>query len=258
VNKKELIGAVAEHTELSRAKAAEVVDAVFGAIEGALKKKEEVRLIGIGTFATAHRAATTGRNPRTREEMTIPASATVRFKFGKRGDFVRKGDLPADNIPSANLLADRHPDVAAAVTRTRKLPARPATSSSEVRTTSTTDAAANPPSGPIKAALHVLDRWHIADPLGAIILGSPEPDFVAGLRAGIRDLATRDMQDRARLLLDIYEGVFTLLRDPKAERDWIRIPREDFAGRTLLDLMTEGSQRNLIQVQAFVDYSNGR
>jgi len=83
VNKMDLIASVADNTELSRAKAAEVVDAVFNAIEGALKKKDEVRLVGFGTFATAERAASTGRNPRTGEAMTIAASTTVRFKAGK-------------------------------------------------------------------------------------------------------------------------------------------------------------------------------
>ena len=56
---------------------------MFGAIEGALKKKEEVRLVGFGTFATANAQATTGRNPRTGEEMQIAASTSVRFKAGK-------------------------------------------------------------------------------------------------------------------------------------------------------------------------------
>jgi len=79
----DLITSVAEETELSRAKATEVVDAVFNAIEGALKKQDEVRLVGFGTFATAQRKAGTGRNPRTGEEMQIPASTTVRFKAGK-------------------------------------------------------------------------------------------------------------------------------------------------------------------------------
>ena len=83
MNKMDLIAAVSEQTELSRAKAAEVVDAVFGAIEGALQKKDEVRLVGFGTFATAERKAGKGRNPRTGEEMAIPASTTVRFKAGK-------------------------------------------------------------------------------------------------------------------------------------------------------------------------------
>jgi DNA-binding protein HU-beta len=83
VNKMDLIATVADQTDLSRIKASEVVDAVFGAIEGALKKKEEVRLVGFGTFQTAERKAATGRNPRTGEEMSIPASTTVRFKAGK-------------------------------------------------------------------------------------------------------------------------------------------------------------------------------
>jgi DNA-binding protein HU-beta len=83
VNKMDLVAAVAEETELPKAKATEVVDAVFGAIEKALKKQEEVRLVGFGTFATAQRQATTGRNPRSGEEIKIPASTSVRFKAGK-------------------------------------------------------------------------------------------------------------------------------------------------------------------------------
>ncbi len=83
MNKMDLIAAVAESAELPKAKAAEVVDAVFGAIEGALKKDEEVRLVGFGSFATAKRKASTGRNPRTGEEIKIPESNSVRFKAGK-------------------------------------------------------------------------------------------------------------------------------------------------------------------------------
>ena len=79
----DLIAKVAEGTDLSRAKAGEVVDTVFAAITGALKEKEEVRLVGFGTFAAATRKASTGRNPRTGEEMAIPESTTVRFKAGK-------------------------------------------------------------------------------------------------------------------------------------------------------------------------------
>jgi DNA-binding protein HU-beta len=79
----DLITAVAEETELPRAKAAEAVDAVFGAIEKALKSSQEVRLVGFGTFVTAKRKAATGRNPRTGEQMEIPASVSVRFKPGK-------------------------------------------------------------------------------------------------------------------------------------------------------------------------------
>ncbi len=83
MNKMDLIAVIAESVDLPRVKATEVVDAVFGAIEGALKKQEEVRLVGFGTFTTAKREASTGRNPRTGEEMAIPASTAVRFKAGK-------------------------------------------------------------------------------------------------------------------------------------------------------------------------------
>jgi DNA-binding protein HU-beta len=79
----DLIAEVAEATDLPKAKSAEVVDAVFAAIEGALKKQEEVRLVGFGSFATAKRKASKGRNPRTGEEIKIAASTSVRFKAGK-------------------------------------------------------------------------------------------------------------------------------------------------------------------------------
>jgi DNA-binding protein HU-beta len=83
MNKLDLIAAVAQETELSKAKAAEVVEAVFSAIEKSLKQKEEVRLVGFGTFVAADREATKGRNPRTGEEIAIPASTSVRFRAGK-------------------------------------------------------------------------------------------------------------------------------------------------------------------------------
>lgn len=79
----DLIAAVADATDLPRAKAGEVVDAVFNTITDAMKKNDEVRLVGFGTFSTALRKATTGRNPRTGEEIKIPESTTVRFKVGK-------------------------------------------------------------------------------------------------------------------------------------------------------------------------------
>ena len=83
VNKMDLIAAVAEKTDLPKSKATEVVDAVFVAIEKALKSHEEVRLIGFGSFVTTERKAGTGRNPRTGEEIKISASTSVRFKAGK-------------------------------------------------------------------------------------------------------------------------------------------------------------------------------
>ena len=83
LNRQELVSAVADEADLPKAKAGEVVDAVFASIERALKNKQEVRLVGFGTFVTANRKAAKGRNPRTGEEIDIPASTSVRFKPGK-------------------------------------------------------------------------------------------------------------------------------------------------------------------------------
>ncbi|MCX5619344.1 MULTISPECIES: HU family DNA-binding protein [Bombella] len=83
LNKQELISAVAEAADLPKAKAGDVVDAVFKTIEETLSKGQEVRLVGFGSFVTAQRKAAKGRNPRTGEEIDIPASTSVRFKPGK-------------------------------------------------------------------------------------------------------------------------------------------------------------------------------
>jgi DNA-binding protein HU-beta len=83
MNKQDLVAIVAEAGDLSKARAGEVLDAVFEAITKSLKKKQEVRLVGFGTFSTSKRKAGKGRNPRTGEEIKIPATTTVRFKAGK-------------------------------------------------------------------------------------------------------------------------------------------------------------------------------
>ncbi len=83
LNRQELVCVVADDADLPKAKAGEVVDAVFSAIEKALKNRQEVRLVGFGTFAAASRKAAKGRNPRTGAEIDIPASTSVRFKPGK-------------------------------------------------------------------------------------------------------------------------------------------------------------------------------
>jgi DNA-binding protein HU-beta len=82
-NKQDLVAIIAETGDLPKAKAGEVLDAVFEAITKSLKKKQDVRLVGFGTFSTSKRKAGKGRNPRTGEEIKIPATTTVRFKAGK-------------------------------------------------------------------------------------------------------------------------------------------------------------------------------
>lgn len=83
MNKNDLISAVAETSGLPRAEATKAVEGVFDTITAALKKGEDVRLVGFGTFSVSKRKASTGRNPRTGETMEIKASAQPKFKAGK-------------------------------------------------------------------------------------------------------------------------------------------------------------------------------
>lgn len=83
MNKTELIAAVAEKTDLSKKDADAVVSAVLGAITDALKAGDKIQLVGFGTFEVRNRAAKQGRNPRTGETMTVPASKVPAFKAGK-------------------------------------------------------------------------------------------------------------------------------------------------------------------------------
>ncbi len=83
MNKNDLITTVASSTGLTKADATRAIDSVFESISGSLKKGEEVRLVGFGTFAITHRRATEGRNPRTGEKIQIPAAKLPKFRAGK-------------------------------------------------------------------------------------------------------------------------------------------------------------------------------
>jgi len=83
MNKSELISAIAESSGLSKAAAGRALDATVTAITESLAKGEPVTLIGFGTFEVRDRAARTGRNPRTGEELQIKASKNPAFKAGK-------------------------------------------------------------------------------------------------------------------------------------------------------------------------------
>jgi DNA-binding protein HU-beta len=84
VNKNELVAAVANSTDLSKADATKAVDAVFDSVVAALKTGDEVRLVGFGTFLVTQRAASEGRNPRTGEVIEIAATKIPKFKPGKQ------------------------------------------------------------------------------------------------------------------------------------------------------------------------------
>ena len=68
---------------LTKKQAAEAVDEIFKSIVGSLQDGERVVIPGFGTFSISERGERQGRNPKTGESMTIPASKSVRFKPGK-------------------------------------------------------------------------------------------------------------------------------------------------------------------------------
>jgi DNA-binding protein HU-beta len=83
MNKADLINAVADKADLSKADAGRAVDAFIEVVTKALKKNDKVSLVGFGTFAIRKRAARTGRNPKTGAALKIAASKNPSFKAGK-------------------------------------------------------------------------------------------------------------------------------------------------------------------------------
>ena len=83
MTKNDLIAQVAENAGLSKKDAEKAVSAMLDAVTGALKAGDKVALVGFGTFETRKRPARKGLNPRTQQEITIPASTVPAFKAGK-------------------------------------------------------------------------------------------------------------------------------------------------------------------------------
>ncbi|MCB1669064.1 MAG: HU family DNA-binding protein [Porticoccaceae bacterium] len=83
MNKSELVDAIAEEADISKASAGRALDAAIDAITGSLKKGDAVSLVGFGTFSVKHRAARQGRNPQTGATIQISAANVPSFKAGK-------------------------------------------------------------------------------------------------------------------------------------------------------------------------------
>ena len=83
MNKAELITSMAEKSQLTKKDAESALKAFMDSVQEALENGDKVQLIGFGTFETRERAAREGRNPRTKETITIPASTVPVFKAGK-------------------------------------------------------------------------------------------------------------------------------------------------------------------------------
>lgn len=83
MNKTELVANVAEKAGMPKKNAEKAVNAFFSTVQQALVEGDKVQIIGFGTFEVKERAARTGRNPRTGQDIKIPASKNPVFKAGK-------------------------------------------------------------------------------------------------------------------------------------------------------------------------------
>lgn len=81
--KADVINAIAEQAGISKKEAAAAFDAFVGYISDSCQRGERCAVPGLGSFSVTQRKAREGRNPRTKETITIPASKNVRFKAGK-------------------------------------------------------------------------------------------------------------------------------------------------------------------------------
>jgi len=83
VNKSELIDAIAESADISKAAAGRALDATVAAVTASLKNGEMVTLVGFGSFYVGDRAARDGRNPQTGKAIKIKAAKVPKFRAGK-------------------------------------------------------------------------------------------------------------------------------------------------------------------------------
>ena len=83
MNKVELVAAIAEQSELTKVDAEKALKAFIDTVTDELKNGGKVQLVGFGTFEVGERAERQGRNPKTSETITIPASKSPKFKAGK-------------------------------------------------------------------------------------------------------------------------------------------------------------------------------
>ena len=83
MNKTEMIEHIAQQADLSKASAGRALEAFIQGVQSALRKGDAVTLVGFGTFTVGKRAARTGRNPRTGDEIRIAEAQVPKFKPGK-------------------------------------------------------------------------------------------------------------------------------------------------------------------------------
>jgi len=83
MNKGDLVNKIAEDAGVTKAQATDALNSVLNSVRDTLKDGNKVTLVGFGTFSVNHRPERQGRNPRTKEAITIKAKNVVKFKAGK-------------------------------------------------------------------------------------------------------------------------------------------------------------------------------
>ena len=84
MNKNDLIASVASSAGLSKSDSTRAIESLLDAVTNSLKRDEKVSIVGFGNFSVSERKATTGRNPRTGEDVEISARKVVTFKSGQK------------------------------------------------------------------------------------------------------------------------------------------------------------------------------
>ncbi len=84
MNKKELVEAMAQSADISKASAEKALNGMLAAVTETLSKGDKLTLVGFGTFSTVKRAARKAKNPRTGELIDIPAKTVAKFKPGSK------------------------------------------------------------------------------------------------------------------------------------------------------------------------------
>jgi DNA-binding protein HU-beta len=83
MNKEQLCTQISKQTNMSKAKCMVMLDATFNTMESSLKKGQEVKMVGFGTWKKVKRKARAGRNPQTGKRLTIPARNVIKFSMGQ-------------------------------------------------------------------------------------------------------------------------------------------------------------------------------
>lgn len=110
MNKAELVEAIASSCDLSKAQAERVINSVVETVSGALKKGDDVAIVGFGTFKVAARAARTAKNPQTGAPVKVAARKVPKFTPGKGlKDLVNGAKKAAAKAPAKKAAAAKAP-----------------------------------------------------------------------------------------------------------------------------------------------------